>query len=961
MIQRETEMKHVLRCSLVLVIASLLVAQAASGGMIVVTSTADSGEGSLRWAIELSQSPGPDSIHFAIPLSDPGCNITQGTWTIRPVISFWGFTDGQTVVDGSSQAKFIGGDPNPYGPEIEINGEAVADLPIFCALAPEVIFRELTINQSKFSAIMFDGVHGGGVFGCYLGTTYNGMNIAGNQFGVSIHNGSRNLVIGDSQKPEDGNLICGNEAGIFINGSCARISIIGNRIGTNRVASDTLGGQEAGIAVHEYCDSVFIFDNLIGGNRSGIIVSNSTHTMIETNLIGTDEAWSHRLGNSVFGILCADSAHDNRIADNAIAYNGVSGIRIAGDGTVRNHLMRNLMSNNGSTGIRLEVGGNAGLTAPTIVSVTSAAITGTAGPGNTVELFVDSASEGRYYCGTVQAESGGDFRLSLASPITMPHVTATATDANGNTSEFSNAFPAGSAYGKLLITTTADTGVGSLRWAIGMTTVPGPDSIHFAISVSDPGYNAAKGTWTIKPLSTLWAFTDGHTIVDGTTQAQFIGGDPNPYGPEIEINAELLTASSALVALAPEVAFKGLTVNHARYSALQFNGVQGGGVFGCYLGTTSDGMSAAGNEFGVWILGHSRDIQIGNSEDPAAGNLISGNNIGICVQDSCAGVSVVGCRIGTNRSGTDTIGNKYAGIGAYGLCDSIAILNNLIGGNTTGIELVECASSQVVGNSVGTDLSWTHAIGNKESGIYVENSHDNHFADNAIANNRNYGVFLAGNAAIHNRLSRNLISRNWKKGIKLTNMANEEESHPSIVSVTTSSVSGTASPGHTVELFADDSLEARYFIGSTVTNANGDFVLSIASPITQMWVTATATDSSGNTSELADAFLNTTLHVCANKTPDRFGLLPNYPNPFNSATTIRYTIGVVSGQPLVAGKIRLTVYDLLGREVEVLVNEQKEPGYYTVTWNASRFASGVYYARLQSGDKAMMRKMLLVR
>jgi hypothetical protein len=96
---------------------------AAVAGVLVVTTTADTGAGSLRWAIASAQMIGPDSIRFAIPTSDPGYNPSQGTWTIRPVTELWVITDGQLVIDGSSQAAFTGGDPNPSGPEIEISGQ----------------------------------------------------------------------------------------------------------------------------------------------------------------------------------------------------------------------------------------------------------------------------------------------------------------------------------------------------------------------------------------------------------------------------------------------------------------------------------------------------------------------------------------------------------------------------------------------------------------------------------------------------------------------------------------------------------------------------------------------------------------------------------------------------------------------------------------------------------------------
>jgi hypothetical protein len=73
----------------------------------------------------------------------------------------------------------------------------------------------------------------------------------------------------------------------------------------------------------------------------------------------------------------------------------------------------------------------------------------------------------------------------------------------------------------------------------------------------------------------------------------------------------------------------------------------------------------------------------------------------------------------------------------------------------------------------------------------------------------------------------------------------------------------------------------------------------------------------------------------------------NYPNPFNPTTTIRFTIaGVValSGSEGPASKVRLAVYDLLGREVAVLVDEPKATGMYDVKWDATGIPSGVYYA-----------------
>jgi hypothetical protein len=88
--------------------------------------------------------------------------------------------------------------------------------------------------------------------------------------------------------------------------------------------------------------------------------------------------------------------------------------------------------------------------------------------------------------------------------------------------------------------------------------------------------------------------------------------------------------------------------------------------------------------------------------------------------------------------------------------------------------------------------------------------------------------------------------------------------------------------------------------------------------------------------------------------PTIYSLEQNYPNPFNPVTTVSYQLPV-------AGTIRLAVYDMLGREVCALVNERKEPGRYSVTWDAGGMASGVYLYRLVAGDYYAVRKMLVLR
>jgi photosystem II stability/assembly factor-like uncharacterized protein len=97
-----------------------------------------------------------------------------------------------------------------------------------------------------------------------------------------------------------------------------------------------------------------------------------------------------------------------------------------------------------------------------------------------------------------------------------------------------------------------------------------------------------------------------------------------------------------------------------------------------------------------------------------------------------------------------------------------------------------------------------------------------------------------------------------------------------------------------------------------------------------------------------------------------FVLYQNYPNPFNPVTTIKFSIPSNVKPSLSAGKsemsnVKLIVYDLLGNEVATLVNEDKSPGEYEVTFDGSSLASGIYFYRLTAGSLSKVRKLVLLK
>jgi hypothetical protein len=88
--------------------------------------------------------------------------------------------------------------------------------------------------------------------------------------------------------------------------------------------------------------------------------------------------------------------------------------------------------------------------------------------------------------------------------------------------------------------------------------------------------------------------------------------------------------------------------------------------------------------------------------------------------------------------------------------------------------------------------------------------------------------------------------------------------------------------------------------------------------------------------------------------PNQFMLLQNYPNPFNAQTTVKYILHKTR-------RVRIDVYDLLGRKVETLVNEEKQAGQHQAVWDASDRSSGVYFYRIEAGEFIETKKMILLK
>ncbi len=101
------------------------------------------------------------------------------------------------------------------------------------------------------------------------------------------------------------------------------------------------------------------------------------------------------------------------------------------------------------------------------------------------------------------------------------------------------------------------------------------------------------------------------------------------------------------------------------------------------------------------------------------------------------------------------------------------------------------------------------------------------------------------------------------------------------------------------------------------------------------------------------------INQLSSEIPDNFSLSQNHPNPFNPVTKIRFDIPKVGNDR--DRSVTIIVYDLLGREAVVLVNEELNPGIYEVNFDGSNLPSGVYYYRLNAGSYSQTKKMVLLK
>ncbi len=340
----------------------------------------ETGDCTLWEAIDLSGG-GAYTITFHIPLTDTNYELnTPGVWTIVLTQNLHSLVG--DIVDGTTQATNLLSDTNPYGPEIEISGEPLPSGQRCWTIGSGNTIEGLAINRCPTYGLVVNG-DDNTIIGNYIGTDATGSSDVSTSIdGILLANGTKNNTIG----------------------------------GPSEADRNVISGMGGGIRIFQ-----------TSGNTSG--------NVIEGNYIGTDRTGTAPLPNN-YGIRIESGAHDNTIGpNNVIAFNGW-GVEVNGVTTTGNTITQNSIHSNDTLGIWLTNSGNHPIIAPSIFMNIGTSASGTAPPSSTVELFTGPDEEGKTYLTTVSADGSGDWSASgfLADDT---YLTATATDAAGNTSQFS--------------------------------------------------------------------------------------------------------------------------------------------------------------------------------------------------------------------------------------------------------------------------------------------------------------------------------------------------------------------------------------------------------------------------------------------------------------------------------------------------------------------------------------------
>ena len=897
-----------------------------SAATYTVTTTADSGPGSLREAITLANaSSGGDQILFNVPLSDSGYNPATGVFTITLSSSLPMITGALINIDATSQA-INQGNTNLSGPEIRLVPNGIVSYPLIL-VSPGNTVKGFIIAGFEYGILIYNGTsfnntitenyiginhnatladanqYGVGIGGSAYGNTVSNNVISGNSqagiaitesgsntikgniiganatgetaipnlYGIALQNASNNQIGGTGA--QDKNLISGNTfAGIVADGlQTTNLNIIGNIIGTTLSGTDTLP-NENGIIL-SYASSCVIggnsalHRNIISGNTGAGIVLNGTGTRLNTikgNYIGTDVSGLIPLSNYA-GIVLKSNSNSNVIG-------GMSAFE------------RNIISANIEMGVYIEAADS------------NIIIGNYIGP--------DASGMDAFKIGDTLLQANGIELNTVAKHNRI----------GGYSSEERNIISGNRVYGMVYYGNT------SYNPVIG-------NYIGVDVTGNNPLPNAT-----------------GICVDGGSHHNQIIG---NVLSGNISYGIFVVT-------------------NQTFYNEVKGN----------LVGTNAAGTDSVPNDAGVLLGGGARNNIIGG-DLPEDRNIISGNRYGgIEVSDQLTRENrIAGNYIGTDITGTYPIPNQY-GIGVTSNPRKNTFDNNLISGNKNfGLLLFEFADSNIVTrNLIGTASDGESALGNGTAGIVIwggssGNSIGGIDMGNTIAFHDSVGVFILDANTKRNTISANSLFQNNHMGIDLSpegpnyndggdtdDGPNELINHPVIQHAAKDPASqyfwaygniDTQQPSGTIiELFVSDGNpydrgEGKTYIGQAVSDPTGLWAFWGTGAETGELITATATDVNGNTSEFSPNFIVLTSVEEYNQSQ----FLTVFPNP-----AAEYVV-ITGKTPFQV----VNVYDMKGVAIGYRAEEHSE-NTRLITFS-QHLAAGQYFIYCLTENGLMMTTM----
>ncbi len=602
------------------------------------------------------------------------------------------------------------------------------------------------------------------VVGNIIGTDVTGTRPLGNLLdGVNIQGGCSGNTVGGTA-PYAGNLISANgNSGVSISGSGTDANVVdGNKVGTDGGGSQSLGNASDGITIDSGAAG-----NTIGGTVAGSlnVISGNVHkavlitdagtddNIVEGNYLGTDATGTHALGNGGAGVALANGAQDNTVggtmaaARNVVGASTGNGVIIGGFGANNASTSDNLVEGNyigidktgtqdlgeGIAGVNIESGG----TDNTIGGTSAAARNVISGSGFGVYIGGMGASDNRVegdYIGTdltgnvaIGNVSGGVFLIGGASDNTIGGTTPAARNViSGNVGNGVAIIGPGTndnmVAGNYIGTDSSGThALGNGDATDGANGVP----ISGGASDNTIGGTAAGSGNVIAASIGNGVVIAGPGTNDNMVVGNYIGTDSSgthALGNSLCGITLVNAASGNTIGGTTAAARNVISGNAGPGVAMDGSGTTDNVVKGDYIGTDGSGTHALGNgNCGVWISGGAQNNTIGGTT-AAARDVISGNVAhGVYLMDAgTSGNLVTGDDIGTDESGTGSLGNSGDGVMLAGVTGN-RITNSLICFNGAyGIEGIlgsNATNNTITGDTFIVTIG-TMTYGNKHGATY---------------------------------------------------------------------------------------------------------------------------------------------------------------------------------------------------------------------------------------------------